>query len=152
MIIVESTYVDLLAGDVVTLGLEIEQTNAALAQEVNRSKVTLMGQLITNHPDDPVIKRVCEQLAGYIEKRNAIAERILAIAAQFGAPCRNEDGARVLVGLQWVIKAHDGNLTLFHCIAPEPSPEQQTEQQTEPKKLKITAGDQIFMRLVHISF
>src|SRR4051812_36056644 len=86
--IVDPEYVDQLALEVVTLGMEIEQFRAALAEQARRDAL--------QPTTDPVFKATCRQLAQYIETRAKKAENLSGIAIRYGTHCKQQ-GGRVLV-------------------------------------------------------
>jgi hypothetical protein len=105
--IVDPEYVDQLAMEIVTLGMEIEQFRAALAEQARRDAL--------QPTTDPIFKATCRQLAQYIETRAKKAENLSAIAIRYGTHCKQQ-GGRVLVGKEWVVYQRFDKITIVACI------------------------------------
>jgi hypothetical protein len=97
--------VDQLAGNLMSLGLEIEQARSFVARAVRAGEYGTMLSL------------ACKQLAEYQEMRAGLADAVKDIALEFGVLCK-AGGHRVLVGSNWVIRQQGNDLTLIMCAEP----------------------------------
>src|SRR3954468_18451289 len=96
--------VDQLAGNLMSLGLEIEQARSFVARAVRAGEYGTMLRLS------------CKQLADYQETRAGLADAVKDIALEFGVLCK-EGGYRVLIGSEWVIRAQGDDLFLILCAS-----------------------------------